>query len=153
MLKSLDNVGRLTWATKVSNLFFRYGYGTVWISQTVGDSNHVIKHFKQRLTERAKFRCSSHKFKIETGRHRNIPRQDRFCEFCFQRNGLRVTGDELHVFFNCPKFESCWSNMLLTWCDKGDSPNDLYDILQTQCPRKLKSLAIYISELLRLADD
>ena len=62
----------------------------------------------------AKFRCSSHKFKIETGRHRNIPRQDRFCEFCFQHNGLRVTEDELHVFFNCPKFESCRSNMLLT---------------------------------------
>ena len=29
MLKSLDNVGRLTWETKVRNLFFRYGFGTV----------------------------------------------------------------------------------------------------------------------------
>ena len=29
MLKSLDNVGRLAWATKVKNLFFRYGFGTV----------------------------------------------------------------------------------------------------------------------------
>ena len=29
-----------------------------------------------------KFRCSDHKLKIEIGRHKKIPREERFCESC-----------------------------------------------------------------------
>ena len=100
----------------------------------------------------AKSCCTCCIFRIETGHHCNIPRQDTLCEFVFKARvyGLSRTKN---VFFPCPKSEIARSNFLLTWYDKGDSPNDLFDILQTSYPRKLKSPSLYISELLRIADE
>ena len=34
----------------------------------------------------ANFRCSSHSFMIETGRHQNIDGNLRFCQMCLKRN-------------------------------------------------------------------
>ena len=47
MLKSLDEIGRVTWASRIKNLLFQYGYGIVWISQNIGDSNLFLKQLKQ----------------------------------------------------------------------------------------------------------
>ena len=33
----------------------------------------------------AKFRCSSHNFLIETGRHLGIPREERYCQYCYTK--------------------------------------------------------------------
>ena len=43
-----------------------------------------------------KFRLGSHKFPIETGRWRRIPRDQRLCQLC------EVLGDEYHIMFECP---------------------------------------------------
>ena len=51
MLKSLDDVGRRTWATYVNNLLFLYGFGKYWISQDVGHMNQFIRCLKQRLKD------------------------------------------------------------------------------------------------------
>jgi hypothetical protein len=51
MLKGLDDGGRVTWATKVKNLLFKYGFGFVWLSQEVGNVNAFIFQFRQRLTD------------------------------------------------------------------------------------------------------
>jgi len=76
------------------------------------------KHFKSLLeTEKyvlmdlpfslrnsyAKFRCSSHKFAIETGRHFGISRAERFCTYCLNHN-IAVVEDEHHVLFDCKKY-------------------------------------------------
>ena len=53
MLKSLDDVGRRTWATSVKDLLFRYGFGYVWVSQDVGDINVFIYTFKLHDTKLA----------------------------------------------------------------------------------------------------
>ena len=51
----------------------------------------------------ARVRCSAHKLHIETGRHCNTPRADRFCEYCsLNRNGLKVIEDEDHLLSDCP---------------------------------------------------
>ena len=51
MLKSLDSTGRVTWATHVKLMLFTYGFGCVWISQTVG-SPEIFKHlFTQRVKD------------------------------------------------------------------------------------------------------
>ena len=52
----------------------------------------------------AKFRCSSHKLAIETGRHMGILRGERLCTYCFNNN-VDVVEDEFQVFFECRKFE------------------------------------------------
>ena len=47
---------------------------------------------RQLLT---KFRLSDHNLEIELGRYKNIPRNQRHCEFC------KTLDDEFHFFFDC----------------------------------------------------
>ena len=46
MLKSLDDVGRICWATKIKNLLYKYDFGFVWLSQDVGNINQFIRLFR-----------------------------------------------------------------------------------------------------------
>ena len=52
----------------------------------------------------SRFRCSGHMLKIETGRHHNIDRENRFCQFCETTEHLKVVEDELSI-------------KILTWID------------------------------------
>ena len=62
----------------------------------------------------AKFRTSSHKLEIETGRHIIIkipgqrpipmPRELRFCTLC-EETGIKILGDEIHMLLNCSSLE------------------------------------------------
>ena len=54
MLKSLDNMSRITWASTIKNLLFESGFGIVWINQNVGDVNQFLSKFQQRLKDCAK---------------------------------------------------------------------------------------------------
>ena len=45
MLKSLDEIGRINWATKV-----KY-FGIVWFAQEIGDDDLFIKQFKLRISD------------------------------------------------------------------------------------------------------
>ena len=47
-------------------------------------------------------RISSHKLRIETGRHDNTPRDIRLCNLC---NCNRIE-DETHFLLDCPRFSS-----------------------------------------------
>ena len=46
-----------------------------------------------------KLRISAHQLLIETGRHRNIPRDERICELC-DKNELE---NEFHFFASLPR--------------------------------------------------
>ena len=48
MLRNLDENGRITWATKMRALLFKYGFGYVWLSEDVGDLNLFMTTFKRR---------------------------------------------------------------------------------------------------------
>ena len=51
MLKSYDDSGKISWATHVKMLLYKYGFGHVWLSQGVGDEIMFLKKFKQRLSD------------------------------------------------------------------------------------------------------
>ena len=51
MLKKLDDNGRITWATKVKQFLFKYGFRHVWISQDFGDEHLSLSVFKQRVKD------------------------------------------------------------------------------------------------------
>ena len=53
-----------------------------------------------------KFRCLNHKMPIVTGRHKNILRNERFCNLC-NKNQI---GDEFHYLFQCGFFLEEWKN-------------------------------------------
>ena len=53
MLYSFDNVhvGRKNWATEIKHMLYTcsYGFGEVWVNQSVGDVNMFLYLFKQRV--------------------------------------------------------------------------------------------------------
>jgi hypothetical protein len=48
-----------------------------------------------------RFRTSNHKLAIETGRHRGIPRHERYCTSCNEGK----MGDEFHMILECSAFK------------------------------------------------
>ena len=100
----------------------------------------------------ARFRCSSHKFAIETGRHRDIGRLDRICLYCLNHWDRLVVEDEYHVFFICAKYNNVREEYLYSWYQSGDSKNHFYNILSTSDHILIKKLCIYINELLKHND-
>ena len=56
-----------------------------------------LPSFNMRKTI-AKLRCSNHCLEIETGRHRNILREDRCCNIC---TGKNIIEDEDHFLSKC----------------------------------------------------
>ena len=51
MLYSFDNVGRKNWATEIKHMLYGYGFGEVWVNQSVGDVNMFLYLFKQRVVD------------------------------------------------------------------------------------------------------
>ena len=50
MLLRLEMGGRLTWCSKVKNMF-QYGFGYVWVANEVGNEKVFLAIFKQRLKD------------------------------------------------------------------------------------------------------
>ena len=51
LARALDDASRLTWATSIKSLLYRYDYGIVWFQQGVGDINVFLTSFKQRIID------------------------------------------------------------------------------------------------------
>ena len=66
----------------------------------------VIKNPKIRQTF-TRYRISAHNLYIERGRYENplVPREKRWCIFCYDTKKVKMIEDEIHVLFNCPMFE------------------------------------------------
>ena len=65
------------------------------------DYLQVLENRKNRNVI-AKLRLSSHKLFVETGRHRQIPRQDRKCILC----NIDDVEDEYHFMLICPFYNN-----------------------------------------------
>jgi hypothetical protein len=193
MLKSLDDLGRCTWATKVKNILFKYGFGYVWLSHDIGDVNMFLSQFRLRIIDcfkqnwhaaiqdssrcdfykkfksllvpekylsldinyqfkkaLARFRCSSHKFRIETGRHNKVLRENRNCIHCLTSVSTSIIEDEFHVFFICPKFNEIRNRYLTPWYNGNYSYHGLYQLMQTKKVQELRLLCIYLFHLINM---
>ena len=51
MLKSLDEIDNVTWATSFKQLLYRFGFGIVWLSQGVRNPELFLSNFKQSLED------------------------------------------------------------------------------------------------------
>jgi hypothetical protein len=60
MLYRLDMKGKETWATKVRICLFQYGYGFVWMHQSVGNDKWFLRVFKERLIDCRWQDCNFH---------------------------------------------------------------------------------------------
>jgi hypothetical protein len=58
----------------------------------------------------SKFLCVSHKLQVETGRHQNIPRENRICKLC----NLNKVEDEEHFILECPAYTEVRAKHFIT---------------------------------------
>ena len=100
-------------------------------------------------TALAKFRCSNHKFSIETGRHSKITREKRICLYCLQKFNQNIIECEYHVFFQCEKFHEIRQHFLFTWYKSYTNITCFYSLLQSDNPVLIRKLAHYVHMLLK----
>ena len=100
----------------------------------------------------ARFRCSSHKLNIETGRHFNISRNDRICLYCMMQNDLFTVEDEYHAFFHCVKYVDIRRNLLHNWYIGRTELVDFYNLMKSDDPITIHRLAVFIYNILKLRD-
>ena len=65
-----------------------------------------IKNTSKRV-EMTQFRLSNHNLMIESGRHKNIPRESRICPF-----GCNSVENEMHFLLFCPTYTTPRSKMI-----------------------------------------
>ena len=96
---------------RLSDIFHQESFSTILNAQSklrtygllkrdIGIANYLttIKNPGLRRSV-TKFRLSNHKLNIEIGRHKNIPKELRFCPFC-----TRSVETEIHFLLECPVY-------------------------------------------------
>lgn len=51
MLKRLDETGKITWASHIKEMLFKFGFGYVWLAQEVGNSKYLLYLFSERIKD------------------------------------------------------------------------------------------------------
>ena len=96
----------------------------------------------------SKFRCSNHKLTIETGRHINIPREQRICNYCLNNRNVSVIDCEFHAFFHCHKYNEVREQYLLSWYSGRMELSNFYVLMNSNCERTIRNVCIYIHHII-----
>ena len=51
MLKSLTDAGKITWTALIKSLLFEFGFGYAWLANEIGNRNHFLNLFEQRIKD------------------------------------------------------------------------------------------------------
>ncbi|XP_069129308.1 uncharacterized protein [Argopecten irradians] len=97
---------------------------------------------KQRRISVSKLRLSAHNLAIETGRYRNVERNNRLCRNC----ELFEIEDEYHFLFICPKFSDIRRKYIKNYFWVKPSVYKVIELLNTHNMKDLNSLGKYIIE-------
>ena len=91
----------------------------------------------------ARLRCSSHKLRIETGRHTGEPLADRVCKLCLKNRNVYVLEDEYHHVMTCPSFIELRETYLTEWITDA-SYETFLNLLNATEEITVKNLASFI---------
>lgn len=98
MLRRFDVAGHITWASKVKEILFTYGFGYAREYENIGDINIFMKLFKQRLID-----CSNQDW------HRQINNSTKAHYYRYFMTELTVAN---YIFYNIPmKFRIALSRL------------------------------------------
>ena len=86
----------------------------------------------------ARFRCSSHKLRIEFGCHLNIDREHRVCVCCVNNADTFLVEDEFHVFFHCLRFRLEREKYLYSWYTGRNIIGDFFNLLKSESSTVIK---------------
>ena len=89
-----------------------------------------------------RFRCSGHNLMTEKGRHLNIERSLRLCQFC----NANVIEDEYHFLLVCPFYRDLRRKYFKNYYFSWPNVHKFNLLMQTRSPTILKKLAKYLIE-------
>ena len=129
--KAMDTLGK----RKIRKLLQNY-YNELWNRKILRNPKaNFIKYFKTNMNFEkyliqiedrklriplTKFRLSDHELNIETGRHRNIPRNERHCPLC----KAKAVEDEAHALLVCEQYNS----LRTTFFNKIGNTNETHSL-------------------------
>ena len=88
-----------------------------------------------------RLRCSAHNLLVESGRHHNIPYDDRICAIC----NTHSIEDEYNVFMECPFYNNVRHQYLTGIIDFNNvNVNAFYNMISNTNAIKLKTICIYV---------
>ena len=87
----------------------------------------------------SKLRLTSHKLRIETGRHENIERNQRICTLC----NLNDLEDEFHFVLVCPFYETLRKQLIPRYYAQRPSMYKFIELLNTERKKYLCNLASF----------
>ena len=90
----------------------------------------------------SKFRLSSHCLAIETGRHKKVPRDQRFCKIC---NSGDIE-DEYHFIFKCQLYQNEREKLFKPYYWRRPSMYKLINLLSTSNVKELCNLGKFIEK-------
>ena len=96
----------------------------------------------------ARFRCSSHNFLIEKGRHQGLAREDRICTYCFEILNVRTIEDEFHVFFHCLKYQDERDTLLLSWYHGDKELYNFNNLMKSTNDLILRKITKYVFSIM-----
>lgn len=100
---------------------------------------NVINTNKYRISL-TKFRLSSHNLAIETGRHDNIPRENRKCRNC----SMNVIENEYHLLLVCPKYYSLRKRFFKPYFCRWPTVQKFEALMTSKNNKILNSLANFL---------
>ena len=88
-----------------------------------------------------RFRISCHNLYIERGRYETplVPREDRWCTYCYNTTGLKPIEDEAHVLTSCPLYSSIKAKHKFSPATLTDLTGSLSNV--KICPNELFNIA------------
>ena len=89
-----------------------------------------------------RFRLSNHRLSIETGRWRNIPRDERKCDICNEG----YIGDEFHFLFECNVLNDLRTQYLYNYYYRNPSTSKLKILFNKENKELLIKLCKYIQQ-------
>ena len=94
-----------SWRQKMANSTKLTFYNSMKKDYKIEKYLYLIKNFTQRKTF-TQFRISNHKLEIENGRYKNIPRDQRSCEYCDSSE----VEEEYHFALQCQNYKTTRDN-------------------------------------------
>ena len=101
--KELEKLYVDQWENKRQNIIRKHQKSKLELYSNIKSSYRRETYIDDDVQTRkciTQIRLSAHKFPIEQGRYRNIPREQRICNLCCNN----LVGDEFHYLFICNEF-------------------------------------------------
>ena len=137
-LRILDQF-KQSWYAQIVNSNRLATYGNIKFDFGLETYLQVLSSFKFRRAL-TRFRISAHSLAIETGRHRNIERNERKCIYC----NMNVAESEFHFLLICPLYNDLRIKHLPRYYCRWPTLNKFNQLMGKQSKHTLQHLSHYL---------